>query len=228
MKSMVKIWDLPIRLFHWSLVLLIIVAFVSINRQQITVHQWAGTAILVLVVFRVIWGIFGSSTARFRDFIRPTSIISYVRNSRSPTEGHNPLGGLMVIALLTVIFIQCFTGLFMEDNTYLFQDSPLASVIGSQKRSIFKTIHFWGEYVLYGMIALHLLAVFVYAVFKKKYLVRSMISGQRPVNALDNANHQLRYDRPILALVLVIVLSVIVFLALWYAPTRNILIGLLK
>lgn len=225
-KQFAKVWDLPVRLFHWALVALVAICFVSIKSGNVTVHQYAGVSVLVLIVFRIIWGFIGSSTARFSDFIQtPSNILQYIKTQKSPTEGHNPLGAWMVIALLTILLVQTITGLFLEDNTYIAQDSPLFKLVSDDTRSVLKQIHVIGKSLLLGLIGLHILAGIGYLIVKKQNLIRTMVTGRRQVSELHAPNFQLKHDRPVLALIVLISLAVLAYLAFFYPPTANALIN---
>src|SRR5882757_5323575 len=99
----VRVWDLPLRLFHWSIVFLIAVSWISADQGYMQVHLVSGLTLLALLLFRVAWGVLGSTTARFRDFLHPPRrIIGYLkgRDKNKWYAGHNPAGGLMVAALI--------------------------------------------------------------------------------------------------------------------------------
>lgn len=111
----IKVWDRFVRFFHWSLVLLIVTAYVSAERSE-TLHVWAGHAVLILIVMRVVWGFIGAPHARFCSFVTsPLAALAYLKAlpaRRAPrTLGHNPAGGWMVLALLAVIALTTLTGL---------------------------------------------------------------------------------------------------------------------
>lgn len=116
MKQKVRVWDIPTRLFHWSLVLSI--GFMWFSAEQggdwLAWHLRCGLFILALLVFRVCWGLWGSDTSRFAQFVKPTQIGRYLSGKLSENEqpGHNPVGALMVLALLAALFFQVGTGLF--------------------------------------------------------------------------------------------------------------------
>ena len=119
----VKVWDLPTRLFKWLLVGFLITAWVSsgFSDPNMTVHKAAGYGVLVLAVYRLLWGIFGGTTARFSNFVSsPRAIVAYLRSLRRRRAkaylGHNPAGGAMVLALIVACVIQPFLGLFASDG----------------------------------------------------------------------------------------------------------------
>ena len=109
-----RVWDLPVRLFHWCLVILIAISIYTGENggfNEMDYHMLSGYAVLALILFRIIWGFVGSRHARFSDFVRPTKVAAYTRSlfNREKDEtnpGHNPLGGLSVVAILLVLLIQ--------------------------------------------------------------------------------------------------------------------------
>lgn len=208
----IKVWDLPIRLFHWTLVVMLVVSICTIYDENITAHQYAGVFILILLLFRVVWGLVGSSTAKFCDFVKgPITIYNYLRYGITKTEGHNPMGACMVIFMLLVLFVQTITGLFLTDNTYLHQDSPLYKLISSNTRSYLKLIHQYNLYVIYAMVALHIAAIIGYFFSKGHNLVKTMIVGSRTESELHTVMPtQMTGNRPWLALIIFVLLGIFV------------------
>lgn len=133
-QNTVKVWDLGVRLFHWSLVLLFVVSYLSGDEQE-TLHAWSGYAIIALLGFRIIWGFVGTKYARFSDFVYgPGEVSAYLKSltSRSPRHylGHNPAGGWMVLALLLSLGLATFSGLKLyaaDGHGPLAQDISLIS-----------------------------------------------------------------------------------------------------
>ncbi len=229
---MIKVWDLPTRIFHWVLVLAMVVCVYTSynfsdyynlgpigNYSAMALHQYAGILILALLIFRIIWGIIGSTTSRFNNFIKgPSHIINYLKASKTTTEGHNPLGALMVVALIVVLLIQVITGLFLEDNTYLFSNAPLAKYISGTLRSDFFSIHSGGRAVLLWLIGLHIVAVFAYLIIKKQNLIRTMITGKRTTEEAHTANHAANHkDHSIIGIILLIVIVILTYSILFNA-----------
>ena len=104
------VWDLPVRLVHWLLAALIAFSWWSVNYHHTDWHIWSGFAILTLLLFRLLWGLFGSSTARFANFVRgPKAVGRYLRGQWSGI-GHNPLGALSIIALFAAVAVQVGLG----------------------------------------------------------------------------------------------------------------------
>ena len=111
-----RVWDLPTRLVHWLVVLGVALSWWTGETGRLEWHRWSGYGLLGLVAFRIYWGFFGSSTARFRQFLRgPRTVIGYLRGAWPPAPGHNPLGALSVLALLALLATQIVLGLFAVD-----------------------------------------------------------------------------------------------------------------
>lgn len=182
----VRAWDLPTRLFHWSLVTLIIMAYVSRRWGDagLVWHKWNGYAILVLIVWRVFWGFTGSSTARFRSFFYwPWTAASYGIDFalRRPRHflGHNPLGGSVVFLMLGLVGLQGLLGLFSYDD----HDSNAGGPLASKFESFWPLATKWHLFVfdvILAVIALHLAANLLYIVWKGENLVKPMITGMKP------------------------------------------------
>ncbi|OYV29048.1 MAG: hypothetical protein B7Z82_01280, partial [Halothiobacillus sp. 20-54-6] len=178
----VKVWDLPTRLFHWLLVIGIFAMWLTADvLDRLGLHMVIGYTLIGLIVFRVLWGIWGSDTARFRHFIKgPGSITSYLRKPDTTVAlGHNPLGALSVLALLLVIIIQLGTGLFASDQIY--NQGPLSDYASDKMVDLLTGIHEINFYVLLGLIGLHLAAIAFYQFKKHEPLVLAMITGKRVI-----------------------------------------------
>lgn len=183
--STVLVWDAPTRLFHWTLVLLVALAWVSGDAEgsMFTVHQLAGYAVAVLLVFRVIWGFTGSRHSRFADFVRPwREVLAHIRGMLSlrpaRTLGHNPLGGWMALLLVLVLAAQVGTGLFASDDDL---GGPLARVVSSGTAHAIAELHEGLSGALLGLIALHVVGVLVESLLTRDNLVRAMITGRKAV-----------------------------------------------
>ncbi len=187
----VRVWDLPTRLFHWSLAACMIAAFISAQSGGYTaqrVHFLCGYAVLVLVVFRAAWGFAGSRYARFAQFVRgPAEILRYLRGLLAADRpegaagypGHNPLGAISVMVLLAACFIQATSGLFSKDD--IASEGPLARQVSDALVDRFTSVHDAGESVLYVLLALHLSAIVFYRWFKRDNLVVPMITGDKQI-----------------------------------------------
>lgn len=179
----VRVWDLPIRAFHWLLVLGIIAmwytAEVSDSINNLDWHMDIGFAMIGLLVFRILWGFFGSDTARFSHFVKhPRHIRNYLKApSKGVFLGHNPLGALSVIAMLLSLLVQVGTGLFSHDELYT--SAPLSQYVPDKTSALLTEIHHINFNILLALIGLHLAAVVFYHFKKRDPLVRAMITGKR-------------------------------------------------
>lgn len=174
-----KVWDLPTRLFHWSLVVLIIAAYFTAELGLIDWHFRCGYTILTLVLFRILWGLFGSDTARFARFVKGPKaafghLAHFLRREPDREVGHNAAGGLMVLGLLALLLVQTGTGLFSNDG--VFTEGPLAHFVGGLSDTL-TGWHAFNFNLILVAVALHVAAVLAYAAFKGQDLVRPMVTG---------------------------------------------------
>jgi len=154
----VAIWDLPTRLFHWLLVGLIGLSWWSAEYHFDDIHIWSGIAVLSLLIFRLLWGVFGSSTARFASFVKgPKAVFGYLQGTWRGI-GHNPLGALSVVALLAMVGVQVGLGLFASDEDGIMQ-GPLARLIGFDAQETVTDLHEDLFNVLLALAALHVAAI---------------------------------------------------------------------
>ena len=176
------VWDLPTRLFHWLLVALIPFSWWSAENDRVDWHIWSGLAIMTLVLFRILWGLVGSSTARFANFIRgPAAVLGYVRDMKGWRPiGHTPLGALSVVALLGLLLVQVGTGLFNADEDGLVE-GPLAASVSFDTAEAAHDLHELTFDILLILIGLHIAAVLFYRLFLGKELVGPMVSGRAPL-----------------------------------------------
>jgi cytochrome b len=175
----VPVWDLPVRLFHWSLVALIAFSWWSAENDRVELHMWSGLAILSLLIFRILWGFFGSSTARFASFVRgPAAVADYLRAPRDWNAlGHTPLGALSVIALLSLITAQVALGLVISDEDGL-HSGPLARLVSFDTAEAARDWHETLFNFLLAVIALHVAAVIIYRLVWGKKLTSAMVTGR--------------------------------------------------
>ena len=177
----IAVWDLPTRLFHWLLAALIVFAWWSAESDHLAWHKMAGSSIAGLLVFRLWWGLFGGSTARFADFLRgPKTVWAYLSGKdKSGRIGHNPLGALSVIALLLTTLVIVTAGLFAVDTDGL-ESGPLSNLVDYDSGRLASKVHGYGFEALEILIGLHILAIVFYTVFKRQPLVPAMLHGQAP------------------------------------------------
>ena len=179
----ITVWDLPLRIFHWALVALVIAATVSakLGGNALDWHVRFGLATLALLIFRVLWGFIGGTHAKFSNFIRgPRTIFAYIKGTADKPLGHNPIGALSVIAILLVLFAQAITGLFSNDD--ILTEGPLYALVSKDTSDYLTHIHTLNQYIMYGLLALHIGAILYYRLFKKEDLVRPMVTGRKQVH----------------------------------------------
>jgi len=182
----VQVWDLPVRLFHWLLVVLVVISFTTgkLGGNWMAWHFRSGYCILALVLFRIAWGLFGSQTARFSDFIHgPKRVLTYARSLLKGASmfhaGHNPMGGLMVALMLALLLVQTTTGLFTDDDAGT--RAPLADKVSDTVVSQLSTIHRININIILACVALHICAALFYLFVKKDNLIKPMITGHKLV-----------------------------------------------
>jgi cytochrome b len=183
MKKIIRVWDLPIRLFHWLLVAGIILSFVTvkIGGNAMSWHAFSGYCVLSLIIFRILWGFIGSYHARFIHFVpSPKGLIHFLGGKAKAGLGHNPLGALSVLALLLSVGLQAVTGLFANDDIAF--EGPFAKYISSETIELLTSIHRQNEKALIILIALHLCAILYYQKFKGENLIKPMIGGDKEIN----------------------------------------------
>lgn len=207
--SHIKVWDIAVRIFHWSLVVLFFVAYFSGDDDSL-LHVYAGYGVLALIVFRVVWGFVGSRHARFADFVvGPAATLRYARSLASGRPlhylGHNPLGGWMVVALLVSLFATSWSGLVAYGEK---GHGPLASLETSvippaaangddrerrsgrrDQRQRGEEDEFWEEvhevlsnFTLF-LVLLHVLGGLLSSWLHRENLVKAMITGYKPRRA---------------------------------------------
>ena len=170
------VWDLPVRLTHWLLAGLILFSWWSVKSDHVDWHIWSGIAILTLLLFRLMWGVVGSSTARFANFIRgPRAVIRYLRGDWHGI-GHTPLGALSVVALFLAIVAQVGLGLFNEDEDGLYA-GPLANLLSPDTTETIHELHELNFKILLGLIVLHVGAIIYYR-SRGQHLTMPMITGR--------------------------------------------------
>ena len=184
----IRVWDLSVRLFHWTLVLLLAVSYFTgrCGGDWMKFHFWSGYAILTLLIFRIVWGFVGSTTSRFSNFVKgPRAAFAHIREllgRHGPYDaGHNPMGGAMVVVLILAVLAQAATGLFSADTDTGLVTGPLAGKIADAAVDKVTAFHHYWVNVLLALAALHVLAVLTYLVWKRQNLARAMVTGKKPV-----------------------------------------------
>jgi cytochrome b len=203
-RSIVKIWDPLIRIFHWSLVVFFTIAFLTGDELE-SVHIYSGYIIIGLLFFRILWGFVGSKHARFKDFVfGPDKVIQYLKsltgNSPQRYVGHNPAGGYMIIVMLATLLVITFTGLmayaaeghgplaanteisvisFARANHNDNNEHKSGNKIKNKKEEFWEEIHETTANFMLGLIALHILGVITHGKVHKENLVKAMITGEK-------------------------------------------------
>lgn len=181
-----RVWDLPVRVFHWTLLPLCAFSWWSAEAGGLMLkyHFWSGYTLLTLVLFRVLWGVCGSETARFRHFLHgPRRVLATLRELPGPqplaVAGHNALGGWMVLALLAALLLQAGSGLFANDD--LFNEGPLYATVGKAASDRLTGFHHSNGGVLLGLVVIHVVAIAWHRLRKGERLVAAMVHGHKPI-----------------------------------------------
>jgi len=210
----IRVWDLPTRLFHWLLVLAVVGLVITgnVGGAWMNWHMRLGYAVFALVLFRLVWGVWGGRWSRFVHFVpTPSRLWAYVRGQQiTQPVGHNPMGALSVLALLAVLLLQVGTGLVSDDEIAF--TGPLTPLVSAETISWATGYHDdVGKLVLLGLVALHVLAIAYHRVIKKHGLVKAMLTGDQEAlspatpESLDNLATRL------LALVVLCICSAVVY-----------------
>jgi cytochrome b len=175
----VRIWDLPVRLVHWAIVLIVPAMWATHEYERMDLHILLGQILLGLILFRLIWGLMGSSTARFSGFVRgPRAVARYLAGRGGPVFGHNPLGGWSVLLMLLVLVTQIGLGLFAIDEDSL-NEGPLSHLVSYETARILAHRHETVFTILLALIAVHIAAILYYRLFKRDDLITPMVTGRR-------------------------------------------------
>ena len=185
----VRVWDLPTRLFHWTLATLVVSSFITawVGGGTMVWHFRLGYCALALLIFRVLWGLVGGRWSRFASFVyAPATVLRYLRGQAAAAEhldvGHTPTGALSVFALLALLLLQVGTGLVADDE--IANIGPLNKYVASATAAKATSWHSeYGQWILLALVLLHVAAVVWYLVKKRINLVRPMLSGDKPLPA---------------------------------------------
>jgi len=203
----VRVWDIPIRLFHWSVVALLCVSWFSADQGYMRVHLVSGLTLLSLLLFRIAWGLVGSTTARFSNFLHPPRrVVGYLRDLAGGSKifhaGHNPAGGWMVLALIAVLLAQVATGLFANDGVRF--HGPLALLVSEDASTRLTDIHGLIFDLILILVWCHVVAVGFYLLVKGDNLVWPMVTGKKHRTRLP-AELNIAFTRLYIALLLLAV-----------------------
>jgi cytochrome b len=178
----VRVWDLPTRIVHWSMVALFAISWWTAEKGELESHRWSGYSLTALVLFRLYWGFFGGSTARFAQFLRgPRAVVGYLRGSSSAAPGHNPVGAWSVVLMLALLATQIVLGLFAVDVDGI-ESGPLSSLVSFDTGREAADWHESTFNVLLAVIGVHILAAFYYLVVRRQNLIGAMFTGRRSLD----------------------------------------------
>ena len=181
-KPQVPVWDIPTRLFHWSVVLLLCISWLSADQGYMRIHLVSGLTLLALLMFRIAWGLVGSTTSRFSNFLHPPRRVAAYLKSLAGGErifhaGHNPAGGLMVLALIAVLLALVATGMFANDGVQF--HGPLALLVSEDVSTRLTNIHGLIFDLILILVWCHVVAVGFYLLVRGDNLVWPMITGKK-------------------------------------------------
>ncbi|MDH5472971.1 MAG: cytochrome b/b6 domain-containing protein [Gammaproteobacteria bacterium] len=182
--NLVKVWDPFVRVFHWTLVLSFMIAFI-VEEDYLAIHTFAGYTVLVLILLRIIWGLIGTRHARFSDFIYSTETIKqFIKDTLSFKAkrylGHNPAGGAMILLMIISLLITSFTGIAVygaEEHA-----GPMAGWFSQNHEfwgEAFEEVHeFFANFTLL-LVLIHVAGVIIESMIHKENLVKAMITGMK-------------------------------------------------
>jgi len=179
----VRVWDLPTRLFHWLLAAGVggLVLSGRAGGAWIDWHARLGSLVLALLLFRLVWGVFGGRWSRFASFLpTPSRLRRYLAGGAKPDDeaGHSPLGGLSVLAMLGLLLAQVATGMVSDDGGGF--TGPLNAQVSAAVAEAATRLHKdYGQWLLLGLVLLHVAAILFYRVVRKRRLLQAMLDGDK-------------------------------------------------
>ncbi len=219
--STALVWDLPVRIIHWSLLVAVLGAWLTreLEGDWFAWHTRFGYAVLVLVLTRVLWGFLGTRHARFAQFVKgPKAILDYLRGASSNPAGHNPLGALMILAMLGMLLLQAVSGLFANDQ--VFETGPLFGYVtietSDRLTSLHKQLFDW----IAAAIAVHVAAAFFYLWIRRENLILPMITGRKSLERIPE-DERISSSKLWLALVLAAIVGAVLAWIIRSAPEAS-------
>lgn len=219
------VWDLPVRLMHWTLVLAVAGSWATqeLEGDWFKYHLWCGYTVLLVVLTRLIWGFVGTRHARFGAFVRgPAAVLGYARAllRGEPVNfvGHNPLGALMVLALLALLLVQALTGLFANDQ--IMSTGPLYGHVTGATSDRLTTFHKQLFNLLLVAIALHVVAALAYLFFKHENLILPMLTGRKSGSVVA-PEERIAASRSWLAALILATLGAVLYVVIQRAPEAS-------
>ena len=185
-RHVVVVWDVPTRLFHWLAAALVAAAYATWRLNWMEWHSLVGRALLALLLFRLLWGFFGSFTARFSSFLAaPRTALRYLvhllRHLPKQEAGHNPAGGWMVLFLIALMLGETLTGIYVEND--ITNVGPLTEITPAPIANAIEALHAIIWDILLAAVALHIAAIVFYATAKRHNLLVPMITGRKTLPA---------------------------------------------
>jgi cytochrome b len=184
---LIKVWDLPLRIFHWLLVVSFFIAYLT-EDELLGIHVWAGYAVLGLLIFRIFWGFLGNDYARFSSFLcSPAKSYAYVKEAITIKSkrylGHNPAGAFMITLLIASLFMTVISGLivYAADQNL----GPLAGLVGTRHEKLWEEIHEITANFTMLLVIVHVLGVAFESFIHNENLVKSMWNGYKKSDQLD-------------------------------------------
>ncbi len=178
----VLVWDVPIRVVHWLIAVLVAAAYATWRLNWMGWHGRIGYTLLALLLFRLLWGFFGAETARFSRFLTPPrAAAQHLRYAllREPDRqvGHNPAGGWMALFMLALLLAETLSGVYVAND--IADVGPFTASVPAPVANAIEASHaiFWN--ILFAAILLHMLAIVGYATVKGQNLVAPMITGTK-------------------------------------------------
>lgn len=179
--TLTNVWDLPLRIFHWLLVLAFTVAYLT-EEELLDIHVWAGYLVFGLLLFRLVWGFIGNQYSRFSSFLcTPAASITYIKDviALKPKRylGHNPAGAAMIALLLLSLLITTVSGFAVYGADQ--GAGPLAGIIGSENEKIWETVHELFANFTLALVLAHIAGVIIESVIHKESLAKAMVTGKK-------------------------------------------------
>jgi cytochrome b len=221
-----QVWDLPVRLMHWGLALSVIGAWLTreLEGDWFAWHVRFGYAVLLIVTTRIVWGFVGTRYALFRDFVRgPRAILAYLRAGRggsaAPVAGHNPLGALMILALLGLLLTQSVLGLFANDQ--VLEAGPLYGYVEGATSDRLTTLHKQLFDLIVVALAIHVGAALFYLWVRRENLILPMITGRKTGSSLPAGAEGISRSRTLLAMAILAVTGALLWWVVATAPDAS-------
>ncbi|MFM7707986.1 MAG: cytochrome b/b6 domain-containing protein [Gammaproteobacteria bacterium] len=221
-----KVWDLPVRVMHWGLVLAVTGAWLTreLEGDWFAWHVRCGYAVLLLAATRIAWGFVGTRHARFSDFVRgPCAILRYLREGTGADGqrivGHNPLGALMVLALLAMLLAQALLGLFANDQ--VMSTGPLFGYVSAETSDRLTSLHKQLFDVIVVAIVVHIAAALFYLWARRENLILPMITGRKPGDLLPPGAGGIDSSRMLLAVAIAAALGALLWWVVRNAPEAS-------